>query len=127
MSKCAPNNKNNKDSCYSTESLIKISSAYNNTIKYGKHTNEYNKNKINISSTSRDYYVKTLKTKLSKMCHDDKCWLKLNFVKDLNDEEINNYTFLPEGPSQGTEWLSTLDINRVMAQYEEVYFQLPES
>ncbi len=36
-------------------------------------------------------------------------------------ESILNDTFRAEGPASATEWLSTIDINNIMSQYEKVY------
>ena len=36
----------------------------------------------------------------------------------MNDDDILNNTFRPEGPSNRYEWLSTTDINDVINQYQ---------
>ena len=122
-SKCSPlsNKLGNTDSCFSTDALIKIANAYNDSIMYGKNTQQYKKLAINTTTRDRKYYIKEINNRLSNMCTDEICWLRVNFVKQLNDKEINDLTFLPKGPNVGRKWLSTTDINRVMDQYQHVY------
>lgn len=122
-SKCSPlSNKNgNTDSCFSTDALIKIAKAYNESIMYGPHTIKYKQLAIDTNTRARKHYIKEINNRLQDMCSDEICWLRLNFVKNLNDHEINDLTFLPKGPHVGRKWLSTSDINKVMEQYQHVY------
>ena len=122
-SKCSPlsNKLGNADSCFSTEALVKIAKAYNESIMYGPTTQKYKQLSINTTTRNRVHYIKEINNRLSKMCSDEICWLRMNFVKNLNDKEINDLTFLPKGPHVGRKWLSTTDINKVMDQYQHVY------
>lgn len=127
-SKCSPwvtrtshHDGNDGKSCFSTDALIKIAKAYNESIMYGKTTDKYKELAINTQTRNRNHYIRELNKRLNQMCSDEICWLRLNFVKNLNDREINDLTFLPKGPNVGRKWLSTTDINNVMEQYQHIY------
>ena len=108
--KCAPS-KNFKDgSCFSLKSLKSIAENYNKKAK----------DKITITDNKSEL-VTTLEKKLSDNCNEQTCWLRLDFVKAMNDEEILENTFRPEGPEKKYEWLSTTDINDVVSQYQAKY------
>ena len=107
--RCAPS-KNYKDgSCFSLKSLKKIAESYNL-----KNPN----NKINITD-DKEKLVEVLENKLKDKCNDQTCWIRMDFIKALNDEEIEKNTFRPEGPIKKNEWLSTTDINGVVEQYQQ--------
>jgi hypothetical protein len=107
--RCAPS-KNYKDgSCFSLKSLKKIAESYNL-----KNPN----NKINITD-DKEKLVEVLENKLKDKCNDQTCWIRMDFIKALNDEEIEKNTFRPEGPIKKNEWLSTTDINEVVEQYQQ--------
>ena len=110
--KCAPGKKYNSGSCFTIENLINIAIGLNK-----KHPN----NKIKINNDKK-YLLKNI-TKVMKNkydCNDQICWLNTDIVQKLNDD-INFFTFRPEGPEKKTDWLSTTDINKVMYQYEKKY------
>ena len=106
--KCAPNKKYINGSCFTLKSLKLIANKYNN---------KYN-NKINITNNKIDL-VNQLTNVFSKSCSSQICWLRLDVIKELNDNEINTNTFRPDGPSKKYEWLSTTHINDVINQYED--------
>ena len=105
--KCAPSKKFDKGSCFTNDALIKIASNYNK-----KFTD-----KIDIT-LPREQLVQTLETKLKNVCSEQTCWLRLNFVKELKNKDIENNTFRPTGPDERYEWLSTTHIDDVMTQYQ---------
>lgn len=109
--KCAPNKIYKDGSCMPIESLIKIAKKWN--IK--------NKDKINIIE-DKQYLVNELDSKLQNKCSNQLCWLRLDLVKELEDnEDLLNNTFRPLGPKGKYDWLSTTDIDNVIAQYQEKY------
>jgi hypothetical protein len=108
--KCAPGKKFSDGSCFTLESLKLIASKYNST----------NKNKIEITDNKKKL-VKDLTNAFSKACTNQSCWLRLDVVKSINDEDLHDNTFRPEGPRKKYEWLSTIHINEVISQYEELY------
>jgi len=109
--KCAPNKKFSDGSCFSIDSLKLIANEYNkiNT----RHLIDINDDKKNM--------VDQLTKSFSKVCSTQTCWLRTNVVKKIKDDEIHENTFRPSGPSTGTDWLSTSNINDVLNQYEDKY------
>ena len=107
--KCAPSKKYIDGSCLSEQSIRKIVKAYNNK----------NKDRIDISLPKKALLDK-LNEKLSDQCSHQVCWLRLEFIKELYDNDINN-SFRPEGPPKKYDWLSTININEVLEQYQEVH------
>lgn len=107
--RCAPNNKFEDGSCFTLDALKKIVIAFNSQDK--------NKNnKIPISNDKHE-----LLDQLTKKLSDcQSCWLRMELVKNINDDDINN-TFRPDGPKGQYDWLSTTDINDVIEQYQEKY------
>jgi hypothetical protein len=112
--KCAPSKTFKDGSCLSLKSLKDI----------GENYNKKNQDKIKISDNKTDL-VEQLEKKLAKTCDNQTCWLRLDVVQGIENEkikeEIEENTFRPEGPKKKYEWLSTTDINSVIAQYQEKY------
>jgi hypothetical protein len=108
--KCAPSKRYSNGSCFSVETLKSIAENYN----------KKNSHKINIDQ-SKEELVKELETKLSDKCDEQTCWLRLDIVKELNNEDILTNTFRPKGPSKKYEWLSTTHINEVIDQYHSMH------
>lgn len=110
---CSPS-KRRKFSCFSKKSLIKLTKAYN------KHNNE----NLNLS-LSTDLLWQNLNKHLKQICENDLCWLDQDFVK----QNLNNNDFLdefrPQKPKEWYQnpnaWLSTLDIDNVMNQYQQKF------
>jgi hypothetical protein len=123
MAKCAPDKKFTDGSCYTTESLQAIANAYNSKLlsdNYNKH-NMSKENLIKISN-NRNSLLQQLRTRLKNFCNnDEQCWSKLNFVKSLNDLEIEKFTFRPKGPQGQWAWLNTNNITEVMEQFMNKY------
>jgi hypothetical protein len=88
-------------------------------IKIAKKYNEKYDEKIDIT-LSKEELVEILNNKLSNKCSEQTCWLRLSFVKELENEDILENTFRPEGPKDRYEWLSTNHINDVIEQYHAV-------
>lgn len=109
--KCAPNKKFIDGSCFSIESLKLIATEYNkiNT-----------QNLIKINNNKKDM-IKQLTKAFSKSCSNQTCWLRMDIVKKIKNDDIHNNTFRPHGPSNGYDWLSTTNINDVINQYENKY------
>ena len=109
-SNCSIHINNDGISCFTLKSLLKISKSYN----------KYNKNKIIIKSNKK-YLINEIEKKLKGRCKTHWCWLDQNFVKDLNDYNIENFTFLPKKPKGKYTWLSNIDISNVLKQYQKKY------
>ena len=108
--KCAPSKKFSDGSCFTYDALKKIAENYN----------KKNSDKINLS-LKKDSFVKELSSKLKNQCSEQTCWLRLDFVKELDNEDIERNTFRPKGPSKKYEWLSTTHINDVIEQYQNIH------
>jgi hypothetical protein len=104
--RCAPSKKYEKGSCFTLESLKVIANKYNET----------NKDKIIISNNKKDL-VDQLEEKLSKNCSSQTCWLSTDLIQEIDNDEIKNNTFRPQGPKSKYGWLSTTNINEVIDQY----------
>ena len=112
---CSPKNSNNKSyTCLSYESLKKIAKSINKTAKSTRIKTNSKKNII----------WNSIKNHFQDKCKNEWCWIQQETIKRLNDTTIIN-SFLPEMPSSwltnSREWLSTLDIENVMEQYQDNY------
>ena len=113
---CAPSPKNEmqKYSCYSKDSLFKMRDLWNK-----RHLDSP------IESGDPKEIWDHLKRKMENACHSEACWLKQKFMENNIDEELNTYTFAPKSPLKWKEnhntWLNSLDIEKVMKQYEHAY------
>ena len=117
---CSPKNSKNDITCFSNLSLIKIAKEYN---KNPHHSHKINLPQ-NINNETRSKLWLDIKNAMKQYtpCESDYCLLNTSLVKNINDSEINN-TFRPEKPmdwyKDNRTWLSTVDIDKVMSQYEE--------
>lgn len=113
--KCAPSKKYENGSCFTIESLIKIANAYNNYVGSSS-----NKKKINITNSKEDL-IEQLTNRITTCGSDQLCWLDVEWIKNMNDYEINKNTFRPKGPQGRFKWLSTTNIDEIVEQYEFKY------
>ena len=113
---CSVNSDGLGFTCYSKPVLLKIKETWNK-----KHPT----NKI----TSKDPYIiwKSLRSIMEHehACKRESCWLKHLCIKEGLPSDIYDLTFSPEMPKSWlhnpTEWLSSLDIVKVMKQWEHRY------
>ena len=115
---CAPG-QGDSISCFSHKSLIKIGETWNK-----KNIND----KITLSGNKKELWTRLdNKFKERAPCNKEYCWLNLEEIENLNDEEINSKTFRPKMPREwlrnSKAWLSTTDIGNVLNQYMEILFQ----
>ena len=112
---CTPYSKTKKnklkDSCLDKELLKKLKKLYNI-----RHPD----NKIKVKTPSEIH--KKLQTNLSNMCYSEKCWI--DSLIPNNQKNIVNNLFMPNHPTEWNKnknaWLSSIDISKVMKQYELV-------
>ncbi len=117
--KCAPHQKDDVDSS------LKSFSCYNNNdlnlIK--KIWNKNNTKKIRTNNPKKIWNF--LKENLNNKCYDELCWLNENKDNNTNINFIINNTFRPFSPKiwnkEPYTWLSSIDIIKVMNQYEKKY------
>ena len=93
--KCAPGKVFKEGSCFSLDQLKSIAKQ----IKYKFSTVDLDY-KSNSKKGLLRGITKVLKDKYD--CDNQLCWLNLDVIKDIDDEEINKYTFRPSGPDRGT-------------------------
>jgi hypothetical protein len=111
---CSPKPKNeiNNFSCYTNKSLIKLRDSWNM-----RHPD------LKIKTNSPREIHNKLRIYLKDVCNNEACWLKqkgdLGNMENLTDE------FAPKSPDEWkinpNEWLSSIDISKVMKQYEKAY------
>jgi hypothetical protein len=111
---CAPSTEKKEFTCYSDSALIKMKNLWN-----ARHPDH----KIQTDSTYEIW--QQLKTNMQDVCDIESCWLKQQFVIHEVDKDLASYTFTPKSPKSWTknptEWLSSVDIENVMKQYEKTY------
>ena len=111
--KCSPT-ANKSFTCYSDNSLHLLKKFWNKRHPDSKIT----------SNDSRDIWYK-LKNNLSESCNRESCWLRQKFIKGNLNKELLSYTFAPKAPKiwrkNPNEWLTSVDIIKVMKQYEKKY------
>jgi len=139
--KCAPSKQFDGETCFTMNDIVELVIAYNKFIDSikNKHLNVKwdvkNSGKINLKwdpskeqndATIRRYkkdLMKELIRRLTPYCGNDQvCWLQQDFIKFLPKEKkeiIVENTFRPKGPNGKFTWLSTVNVNQVMRQYEE--------
>ena len=110
---CSPKN-DNSFTCFTKKSIIKMLKSWNDY---------YSNDKIEFREYDKLHTLwSLLDNKLKNICNDEFCWTKQQFIK--NDNEILE-EFRPEMPTKWkdnkNEWLTTLDIEAVMKQYEKKY------
>lgn len=111
--KCAPDAKFENGSCIPLNLLKEITIAYNEN---------NSDNKINLTENGdKSNLLVELKKRLGE---DERKWISNSSIGSLskkNFDILENNIFRPEGPQGKFEWLSTLDINKVLKQYENKY------
>jgi hypothetical protein len=112
---CSPKDKDEiKDyTCYTDTSLFKLRDKWNLRHPYEK-----------ITTNDPKEIHKILSNYLSDLCNKESCWLKQKHEFGKLDEDFKD-SFAPESPHEWNknpnEWLSSLDIIKVMKQYEKAY------
>jgi hypothetical protein len=111
---CSPNPNKSNFSCYTNEALFKMKEYWN-----ARHERDM------ISTNNPKEIWSELKANMSNSCDRESCWLRSKFMEGNLDGDLLNYTFAPKSPDdwkrKPNEWLSSLDIESVMKQYERFY------
>tara|TARA_B100000035_G_C21035142_1_gene570502 strand:- start:742 stop:1623 length:882 start_codon:yes stop_codon:yes gene_type:complete len=113
--KCSPSKTDRTSfSCYSSNDLIKIRDAWNK-----RHPDRL------INSEDDHEIWNIIKIYSINSCKNERCWLSSLFKKNELDDSLLLYTFSPTRPDKWKDnpntWLSSLDIEAVMNQYERKY------
>jgi hypothetical protein len=121
--KCAPHLEFENGSCIPLELLIEMAKAYNkyNDSDKSKHI----KLNYKLDTLYPDDYKKYLLLEFkNRFDGDHKDWINSKYLELMSDEHkdhLENKVFRPDGPQGRFDWLSTIDINQVLYQYEEKY------
>ena len=118
--KCAP-----KQNDKVTDSLKGISCYGKEEILHMKKIWNSRKNNKIITNEPKKIW-KFFKDNLSNKCYNELCWLNdQTFNSKINKDVIMKTIFRPFSPSSWIdkpyEWLSSIDIIKVMSQYEKIY------
>ena len=113
--RCSPKEKDkmNEFTCYTDDSLYKLRDLWN-----ARHPDEFIK-----TNDSKEIHSK-LTEYLSHVCSQESCWLKQKYdFGNVSEDMVES--FAPESPKEWKknpdEWLSSVDIMKVMKQYEKAY------
>jgi hypothetical protein len=121
--KCAPHLTFENGSCIPLHLLIEMAETYN---EY--HNNSKDK-QIKLDSRLDTLYPDDYKKYLlfefkNRFQGDQKDWINSKYLELMSEESkdlLENKVFRPDGPQGQFDWLSTIDINQVLYQYEEKY------
>lgn len=121
--KCAPHLEFENGSCIPLELLIEMAKAYN------KFHSDDKSSQIKLNSKLDTLYPDDYKKYLllefkKKFNGDQKDWINSKYLELMSEEHkdhLENKVFRPDGPQGRFDWLSTIDINQVLYQYEEKY------
>jgi hypothetical protein len=120
--KCSPHSDDEKHSvdesktCYSNNSLEKLKAAWN-----ARHSDEP------ITTNDPNEVWAFLRQQMSRVCKNEACWLRKLLISEDKGRyrDLLNYTFAPRAPKtwikKPTTWLTSVDIENVMKQYEHAY------
>lgn len=101
--------------CFDKKTLVNIANHLNK--------NKFNSNYININN-NKELLWNSIKNSFHNICNSEICWLKQPIVKQIKSIDINSI-FRPEMPREwldnDREWLSTIDIEKVINQYKDKY------
>lgn len=112
---CSPKDKKemNDFSCYTDKGLYKLRDLWN-----ARHPDTI----INTNDTKEIH--SQLTEYLSSVCNKESCWLKQHNAFGKVSSDMAD-SFAPESPAEWkknpNEWLSSVDIMKVMRQYEKAY------
>jgi hypothetical protein len=110
---CSPENKQKDYTCYSDSDLYKLRDMWN-----ARHPDQpiKTRNSKQIWEQLKDYYA--------TICNKESCWVR-QMTKNTKLEQELLDAFAPESPKNWkknpNEWLSSIDILKVMNQYEKKY------
>jgi hypothetical protein len=111
---CSPSAKKLSFTCFTKEQLHKLKTLWN-----ARHTDS------KIKSNSSKTIWNSLKKNMKSTCSNESCWIKNNFSDDIDLQKSFLKSFAPSTPKSWNKnpnaWLSSIDINKVMKQYEEAY------
>lgn len=116
--RCSAASPTNTDSmeftCYDKSTLLKMRDLWNTRHQDSK-----------ITTDSPKEIWEQLKTNMSNSCDRESCWIKSKLLGSEISRKIVDDIFAPHAPKEWNhnidEWLSSLDIIRLMNQFEKKY------
>lgn len=128
---CAPNKYDKKNqTCFQIEQLIEMAGAYNRYLAKNKLNPAINRThggaELIVIKSDKPYLLQEIKKRFETVCdnNDEVCITQQSFMNEIEKEmryDIVSNTFRPLGPTKSNEWLSTVDIDNIMYQYENIY------
>jgi len=118
--RCAPGLSYESGSCARLAVLIELANAYNYTAPIKDKIRMSHNIEIINPQKYKLYLVDQINKRVGDRCTTQKCWTKQDFIRNMEEkarEEFVKHTYRPDSPQGKFEWLSTFDINDVMAQY----------
>ncbi len=110
---CSPENKKKEYTCYSDSDLNKLKEMWNT-----RHPDKP------IKTSNSKQIWQHLKEYYTSICNKETCWVR-QMTKNTKLEQELLDAFAPESPKEWSknpnEWLSSIDILKVMNQYEKTY------
>ena len=112
---CSPKPKDelNEFTCYTNKSLVRLRDRWN-----ARHPD------VKIETNSPKEIHSLLSGYLKNICNNEACWLKQKGAFGHLESELTD-SFAPESPPEWkknpNEWLSSVDIMKVMRQYEKAF------
>ena len=113
--RCSPKPKGemNDYTCYTNKSLFKLRDLWN-----ARHPDE-----LIDTNIPKEIHAR-LTSYMSDVCNKESCWIKQSKALGKESSDLVD-SFAPESPKEWkknpNEWLSSLDIIKVMKQYEKAY------
>ena len=114
--KCSPKQKGEVlgYTCYTTTALHKLKRVWN-----ARHPDQ------TIDTNAPREIWEKLRDYMSDTCESESCWLRHQCIKHDLDKSLWGTMFAPYSPnkwkSNPQEWLTTVDIQKVMSQWEKAY------
>lgn len=118
--KCAPGTNFVSGSCIKLHILVEMAVAYNkdagaDSIKMYPKLDTLNPRKY------KKYLLGEFNKRMGDKCTTQKCWSEQSFINQMKKsarDELEKYTFRPDGPQGKWEWLNTINIDDVLEQNE---------
>jgi hypothetical protein len=121
--KCGPTLSFENGSCIPLNLLVNMAISHNKNVKNKENSIQLFDVLEEISPDEyKRYILYEFQKRFKNSAHSE--WVNSNFFKNMSEEDkdfLQTAVFRPEGPQGQFQWLSTLDINKTLAQYENKY------
>jgi hypothetical protein len=111
---CSPTSNKKDYTCYSDKALLRMRELWN-----ARHPD------VRITDSTPNKIWTALRENMQNVCNVESCWLRQQFAENKLDAEMVSYTFAPTAPKKWhtnpNEWLTSVDLEKVMKQYEKKY------